>query len=137
MMQTVLKNDLNLSPYKIIKGQLLSQATKTKRPQRAKLLLENLRDGMQPPVVWADEKLFSVQAVHNPQNDRIYAVNKSGIHLNDRLMFRRQKPASVMVWTGVTFTGEKNPLIFIEEEVKVNQHVYLHGLVEEQIDSLD
>ena len=30
-----------------------------------------------------------------------------------------------MVWTGVTNTGEKTPLIFIEEGVKVNQHVYL------------
>ena len=76
MMQTVLKNDLNLSPYKITKAQLLSQATKTKRLQRAKLLLENLRNGTQPPALWTDEKLFTVQAVHNPQNPRIYAVNK-------------------------------------------------------------
>ena len=36
-MRTVLKNDLNRSPYKVTKAQLLSQATKTKRRQRAKL----------------------------------------------------------------------------------------------------
>ena len=113
-MQTVLKNDLNLPPYKITKAQLLSQATKAKRLQRAKLLLENLRDGTQPPVLWTDEKLLTIQAVHNPQNDRIYAVNKSDIPLSDRLMFRRQKPASVMVWAEVTSTGERTPLIFIE-----------------------
>ena len=35
MMQTVLKNDLNLSPYKITKAQLLFQATKTKRLSKA------------------------------------------------------------------------------------------------------
>ena len=52
-------------------------------------------------------------------------MNKSDIPLNDRLMFRRQKPASVMVWDEVTFIWEKTPLIFIEEGVKVNQHVYL------------
>ena len=96
-MQTVLKNDLSLSLYKITKAQLLSQVTKTKRLQRAKLLLENLRDGSQPPVLWTDEKLFTVQAVHIPQNDRIYAVNRSDIPWNNRLTFRRQKPASVMV----------------------------------------
>ena len=56
-MQTVLKNDLNLSPYKITKAQLLSQATETKRLLRAKFLPENLRDGTQPPVLWTDEKL--------------------------------------------------------------------------------
>ena len=50
-MQTVLKNDLNLSSYKITKAQLLSQTIKTKRLQRTKLLLENLRDGTQPPVL--------------------------------------------------------------------------------------
>ena len=44
-MHAVLKNDLNLFSYKITKAQLLSQATKTKWLQRAKLLLENLRDG--------------------------------------------------------------------------------------------
>ena len=119
-MQTVLKNNLNLSSYKFTKAQLLSQATRTKRLQSAKLLLENLRDGKQPSVLWTDEKLFTVQAVHNSQNDRIYAVNKSDIPLTDRLMFRRKKHASVMVWAGVTSTGKKTSLIFIEEEVKVN-----------------
>ena len=91
----------------------------------------NLRDGTQTSSgesgdgLWTHEKLFTIQAVRNPQNDGIYAVNKSDIPLNDRLIFRRQRPASVMVWAGVTSTGEKTPLIFIEEGVKVNQHVYL------------
>ena len=40
-------------------------------------------------------------------------------------MFQRQNPASVMVWAGVASTGKKTPLFFIEERVKVNQHVYL------------
>lgn len=131
-MQKVLTSDLNLSPFKKTKAQLLSEATKTKRLQRAKLLLEKLRDGTQPPVLWTDEKLFTVQAVHNHQNDRIYAVNKRDIPLNDRLMFRRQKPASVMVWAGATSSGKKSPLFFIEEGVKVNQHVYLK-LLEDQL----
>ena len=102
-MQTVLKNDLNLAPYKITKSQLLSQATKTKRLQRAKFLLENPRYGTQPPFLWTDKKLFTVQAVHHPQNNRIYAVNKSDIPLNNRLTFWKQKPASVMVWAGANF----------------------------------
>ena len=52
-------------------------------------------------------------------------MNKSDIPLNDMLMFRRRKPASFMAWARVTSTGEKTPLIFIEERVKVNQHMYL------------
>ena len=132
-MHNIIKNDLKLFPYKKTKAQLLSEAAKTKRLQRAKLLLEKLRDGTQPPVLWTDEKLFTIQAVHNHQNDRIYAANKQDIPLNDRLMFQRQKPASVMVWAGVTSTGEKTPLFFIEEGVKVNQHVYLELLKEKLV----
>ena len=45
--------------------------------------------------------------------------------MNDKLMFWRQKPVSVMVWAGATSTEGKTPLIFIEEGVKMNQHVYL------------
>ena len=46
---------------------------------------------------------------------------------------KRQKPASVMVWAGVTSTDEKTPLIFIEEEVENNQHVYLNMLKEQLV----
>ena len=35
-----------------------------------------------------------------------------------------------MVWAGVTYSGLKTLLIFIEEGVKINQHVYLHMLKE-------
>ena len=49
-----------------------------------------------------------------------------------RISFRRQKPASAMVWAGVTSCGQKTPLIFIEEGVKINQHVYL-GLLRDQV----
>ena len=52
-------------------------------------------------------------------------MNKSDITLHNRLIFRRQKPASVMVLAGVNSTGEKTPLIFIEEGIKVNHHGYL------------
>ena len=54
-MQTVLKNDPNLSPTRLPRFMLLSQATKTKRLQRAKLLLENLRDDTQHPVLCSDK----------------------------------------------------------------------------------
>ena len=68
-MQNVLKKDLKVSPYKKCKAQLLSEATKAKQMSRAKLLLRELNDGMHLPVLWTDEKLFTVQAVHNHQND--------------------------------------------------------------------
>ena len=42
-----------------------------------------------------------------------------------RLTLQRQKPASVMVWGGVTATGLKTSLVFIDEGVKINKDTYL------------
>ena len=124
-MQRLLKNDLQLKAYKITIRQLLSVATKKKRLERAKLLLKKLLDDTQPTILWTDEKLFTIQAIHNPQNNRIWTKNKESVTVELRTSFRRQKPASVMVWAGVTSNGLTTPLIFVEDGVKVNQHVYL------------
>ena len=67
-MQRLLKDDLNLKTYKITKRQLHSNATKKKRFEKAKMLLKRLLDDTQPAVLWTDEKLFTVQAIHNSQN---------------------------------------------------------------------
>ena len=71
-------------------------------------------------MLWTDERLFTDQAI-----DRMYAMNKKDIPLNERIAFKCQKPASILVWAGVTSTGEKTPLIFIEEGLKINQQVHL------------
>ena len=71
--------------------------------------------------------------MHNHQNARIYAVSRD-IPLNEQIAYRRQNPASVMVWAGVTSTGDKTPLIFIEERVKINRHVHLN-MLKEQLES--
>ena len=130
--QNVLEKDLKCYPYKKVKQQLLSGPTHKKRLKRARLLLHHLQDCMQPPVLWTNEKLFTVQAIHNAQNDRVWARNVKDIPKEHRISFRHQKPASVMVWAGITSSGLKTPLIFIEEGVKINQHVYL-GLLRDQV----
>ena len=66
---------------------MLSLTVKSKGLSLARLILEKLEDGWQPPVLWTDEKLFTVQAIHNNQNDRIYSVNKEDILLNERITY--------------------------------------------------
>jgi hypothetical protein len=87
--------------------------------------LDLLDSGTQDPILFTDEKLFTIQAVHNCQNDRILATNSGNIPIEQRAMFRRQKPQSVMVWAGVLSDGKKTPLIFVPEGVKINKEVYL------------
>ena len=132
-MQRLLKDDLHVYPYKFTKRQLLSNATKKKRLDRAKVLIKRLVVGTRPQVLWTDEKLFTVQAIHNHQNYRIWIPNKDMVPVERCSSFRRQKPSSVMVWAGVTSTGLKTPLIFIDEGVKINQTIYRRMLEEKVI----
>ena len=69
---------------------MLSQAAKAKKMSQAMLLFEKLKDSRQPPVLRTDQKLFTVQAIHNHQNDRIYAVNREDIPLNAQIAYTRQ-----------------------------------------------
>ena len=126
-MQRVLINDLKVKPYEITKRQLLCDTTK-KKYERSKMLQNKLLDGIWPQVLWTDEKLFTVQAIHNRKNDRIWIKSKDSRLFECQTSFRRQKPASAMVWAGFTSTGLKTPLIFIETVVKINQHAYLKML---------
>ena len=131
-MQRLLKDNVHVYPYKFTKRQLLSNATKKKRLDRAKVLIKRLVVGTRPQVLWTDEKLFIVQAIHNHQNDRIWIPNKDMVPVERCSSFRRQKPSSVIIWAGVTSTGLKTPLIFIDEGVKINQTIY-RWMLEEKV----
>ena len=80
--------------------------------------------------IWSDDKMFTVEAVTNKQNDTVYAHSSKELSVNARSHLKRQKPASVMVWAAVASDGSKSPLIVIEEGVKVNSQVYLNMLQE-------
>lgn len=60
-------------------------------------MLQEIESVADKVLVWSDEKIFTVQAVVNSQNERVYA--HSAQHLPEGCIthFRRQKPAGVMV----------------------------------------
>ena len=87
---------------------------------------------MAGPVCWTDEKIFTVQPVHNSQTDRVLGKDGSSIPSARRAVFRCQKPASVMVWAGVLDNGIKLPLLFVHVGVKINSHKY-KSMLEEDI----
>ncbi len=121
--------DLGLKPYKNQQCQVLSAASKTKQLERSRHWLKNLKDSTSP-VFWTD-KLFTIQAVHNHQNDQVLGPNKEALGIKVLSHFWHQIPAAVMCWAGVTTDAQKTPLVFIEESMKVGSKVYLHLLSEE------
>lgn len=128
-MRTIVKNDLQLSPYKMRKRQYLTPAQKHKRLERAKLLLGELKAGTaEREIVFSDEKLFTIEATVNNQNDRVYAKSSADIDDSVRIVFRRQKPSSLMVWAAVSKSW-KSPLIFVEQGVKINTDRYINDIL--------
>lgn len=128
-MRTIVKTDLKLSPLKLKKRQHLTVLQKRKRAERAGLLLNLLKSGTQKgEIVFSDEKMFTVEAKFNPQNDRVLARHSEDVPEDMLTVYRRQKPASVMVWAAVSKTW-KSPLIFVKEGAKVNTNVYIDDIL--------
>ena len=120
-MRRLIKKDLGMTSYKIKKRQFLNPQSIEKRLTRSALLLRWLQIWDRISVIWTDEKMFSVEADFNRQNDRVLAVTIDDVPINERSVFRSQGAASVMVWAGVTSCGKKTPLIFVDQGVKINQ----------------
>lgn len=129
-MRRIVKDDLGLKPYKMQRLHLIFATSKEKRLHRAKKILKEISSAGNKAFTWSDEKILTVQPQMNSQNDRVLADGPSSIDLAIRTVFRRQKPAGVMVWGAVASDGSKGPLVFIEEGVKVNAQVYIQLLKE-------
>ena len=128
-MHRLCRNDLGMYPFKLKKCQLLSEATRKKRLDRSKILLKRSRDGTLSNIIFSNEKLFTVEAAFNHQNDRILAQSAEAIPTNARKIRRTQKPASLMVWAAVSSLG-KSPLIFVPSGVKINKDHYISHILE-------
>ena len=77
-MRTILKNNLQLSPYKMRRRQLITPTQKHKRLERAKLLLGELKaNTAEREIFFADEKILQIEETVNNQNDRVYAKSST------------------------------------------------------------
>lgn len=125
----VVKRDLGLSPLKLRSIHSLTNASKEKRLKRSRALIRRLAAHGLDSVVFTDEKIFTVEQAFNRQNDRILAAGVAEASENVRNVRRTQKPASVMVWAGVSARG-KTQLVFVPEGVKINAQNYEEHILE-------
>lgn len=116
----ILKKELKLKPYKMVKRQLVREETRQKRLCRCKEFKKRFSLEQKCEILFTDEKLFTISQHFNRQNSRVWTNNNKN---TQRIVHCVQKPKSLMVWAGVCRSG-KTPLFFIEEGVKVNQEVY-------------
>ena len=74
-------------------------------------------------VLFTNEKIFTVQSVHNRQNDRQLLKLGAQRYAAAKIITRSPFPSSVMIWGGICASG-KTPLVFIDKNVKINASNY-------------
>ncbi len=132
-MWRIVRKQLKMTPFKNVCLQLLPEAARLKWRERSKLLLDHHDSDLLGPIFFTDEKIFTVEAFHNFQNDHILVRSFKDIPTEVRGIFRKQKPASVMASAGVMTDGKKSPLIFMPEGVKINKNTYLDMLNDDML----
>ena len=126
--RNIVKTDLKMLSFKMQTRQHLTDLQKEKRLAWAKILLNKLKTGTDmSKIIFSDEKLFTVEAIYNQQNDRVLAKSSADIPDSTRSVFRRQKP-SVMVWAAISKTW-KSPIIFVPQGAKVNTNAYIKTIL--------
>ncbi|GFY21917.1 uncharacterized protein TNCV_3295611 [Trichonephila clavipes] len=118
LVRRIAKTDHGLKPYKLRKVQLLSEKTKLVRLRKCRKVLRLAASQLWERFLFTDAKLFTVQQVHNSQNDRMWCVNAPS---TSAIVEHRQYLKSVMIWGGICASG-KTPLVSVG--VKVNPKVY-------------
>lgn len=125
----ILKNVLHVKAYKKQQFQELTDQQKKVRLERAKVLKGLHAANELPNIILSDVKIFIVQQHLNKQNDRVYLTERSYENLSNRLVTRKQAPASVMVWAAVS-ADFRSPMLFIDKGVKINAAVYREKVLE-------
>ena len=120
----IVHDRLNCHSYRLQKSYALAEETKETRVRRCRELLRRAADNRHLSFVFSDEKLFTVDAVYNRQNDRVLSQTIQEANMRGRLVSKKAHPASVMVSAFISSDG-KSPLVFVESGVKINQHYYL------------
>ena len=116
----IAKEDLNLTSFRRVPAQIISNAVCQKRLERSSALLRRLKVRDTKRVFFTDEKNFYLNPPISNQNNRVWSSGKKADVRPDRLIVEREKFAPhVMVSAGVCFGG-KGRLHFVDEKVKVD-----------------
>ena len=133
--RNIVHNELKLKCLKKKRAQELTEANKLTRFVRAKQLLRDYPQSKVHFIWFTDEKLFTVAAPKNAQNDRLDVPTgtlKKQVSAARLLKTRSTFSKSVMVSVGVSSLGATE-LIFIDPGVKINGAYYRDVLLSQQL----
>ena len=123
----IVQNRIKVRAYKRQRAHYLTDGMKATRLEKCRLLKKRAATCGHDNFLFSDEKIFTIEQIHNHQNDRVYAANLQSIDPNVKFVDHYQ-------WwyglgAGICSTG-KTPLVFIEKGVKINQEVCQSKILE-------
>ena len=129
----ITKEDLNLTAFRRVPAQVITDAVRQTRLERSSALLRRLKVRDVKRVFFTDEeKLLSQSTNQQPEQSCLVDSKKADVRPN-RLIVEREKFAPhVMVSAGVCF-GDKGRLHFVDEKAKVDAAYYVGRLLPELI----
>ena len=71
-----------------------------------------------------------MEAAVTKQNDCILSIDLSAVPIDHKMIFKSQKPQSVMVFAAITTDGHKSLIIFVKANTKINSDIYIEILKE-------
>lgn len=131
----IVKRDLRLKCFKKRRAHELTEANMQARLVRSQSLLRRYPAAVVNFIWFTDEKIFTVAAPSNSQNDRLYAAagsRKKDIAGARLLRTRPTFTKSLMVSVGVSALG-RTAIHFVEPGVKVNGQYYRDVLLMQEL----
>lgn len=131
----IIHDDLQLQCLKKRRAQELTAANKLTRLERCKQLLRCYSNSDVDFIWFTDEKVFTIAAPSNLQNDRVYApksIKKKEIAAERLLRTRSTFSKSLMVSVGVSKLG-RTQLVFVDPGVKINGAYYRDVLLRKEL----
>jgi len=119
----ILKEDLELYPYKMIIEPKLTDEHKIKRKKFANWVFNNFRKEDTMRILFSDEKMFDIDGIYNSQNQRIWAASRAEANERGGIKMKQKFSKKVMVWLGVCSKGVTPLVIFDQGSVDHAEYI--------------
>ena len=125
--QRYMKQSLGLKAYRRPQQPKISEKQQKKRVEFCKTL-ENWTVQDFEQVIWSDESMFEIEHTSNPQNDRVWAKEKTSVP--PRLVSKH--PAKIMVWGAMSALG-LTELHVVPQKQTVDTQYYTREILENSL----
>lgn len=125
--RTILKEDLQLYPYKIRIEPRLTDEQQRKRMKFANWIRHKFKKNQTLKILFSDEKIFDMNGMCNAQNDRVWAINRVEANASGGVKQKSKFPQKVMVWLGVCSEGI-SPMVILDKGT-MNHKVYIQKVL--------